>query len=153
VHANSVFDVLGRMLHIGVDPFNLVAALNGVVAQRLVRINCTHCIERDHWRLEHLPMPEQHALQGGEALRGRGCGHCRGTGYRGRRAIAEVLMLDDPLRDAISARSSIAQVKAMARERGIRSIRRAGLGLVAGGFTTLEELDRVTFAEAVEDNA
>jgi general secretion pathway protein E len=148
VHANSVFDVIGRMLHIGVDPFNLVAALNGVIAQRLLRLNCQHCLVPDLVKLDALFDAERRILSGHALVRGRGCGHCRGTGYRGRRAIAEVLVLVDELREAIGQRSSITAVRRAARERGMRSIRRVGLDLVIGGRTTLEELDRVTFAEA-----
>jgi len=147
VHANSVFDVIGRMLHIGVDPFNLVAALNGIVAQRLVRLNCEHCLADDAVDLSRLPPTERQILAGFRLRRGRGCGHCRGSGYKGRRAIAEILVLDDPLREAIGQRSSITAVKRAARERGMRSIRRVGLELVLEGKTTVEELDRVTFAE------
>jgi general secretion pathway protein E len=147
VHANSVFDVIGRMLHIGVDPFNLVAALNGVVAQRLVRLNCPHCLVGDTVDLASRPVPERQILVGHRLLRGRGCGHCRGTGYRGRRAIAEILVLDDSLRETIGVRSSMNAVKRAARERGMRSIRRVGLDLVVQGLTTLDELDRMTFAE------
>jgi len=147
VHANSVFDVIGRMLHIGVDPFNLVAALNGIVAQRLLRLNCEHCLVPDIVDMTGRPPAERKILAGFALRRGRGCGHCRGTGYRGRRAIAEILVLDDALREAIGTRSSVTAVKRAARERGMRSIRRVGLDLVIEGKTTLEELDRVTFAE------
>jgi general secretion pathway protein E len=147
VHANSVFDVIGRMLHIGVDPFNLVAALNGVVAQRLLRLNCTHCLVVDPVGAGSLAPAERRLLAGQVLQRGRGCGHCRGTGYRGRRAIAEILVLDDELRETIGQRNSITAVRRAARERGMRSIRRVGLDLVLEGRTTLEELDRVTFAE------
>jgi general secretion pathway protein E len=147
VHANSVFDVIGRMLHIGVDPFNLVAALNGVIAQRLVRLSCLHCRVDDPVELASRPASERHVLAGRRLQRGRGCGHCRGSGYRGRRAIAEVLVLDDALRETIGLRSSMTLVKRAARERGMRSIRQVGLDLVAAGETTIEELDRVTFAE------
>ncbi|HXY22105.1 MAG TPA: GspE/PulE family protein [Burkholderiaceae bacterium] len=147
VHANSVFDVIGRMLHIGVDPFNLVSALNGVIAQRLVRLNCQHCLVDDPVQLAARAPAERQVLSGQRLLRGRGCGHCRGTGYRGRRAIAEILVLDDALREAIGVRSSMTAVKRAARERGMRSIRSVGLDLVADGRTTLDELDRVTFAE------
>ncbi len=147
VHANSVFDVIGRMLHIGVDPFNLVSALNGVIAQRLVRLTCQHCLVDDPVQLAARPQVERQVLVGQRLLRGRGCGHCRGTGYRGRRAIAEILVLDDTLREAIGVRSSMSAVKRAARERGMRSIRSVGLDLVADGRTTLDELDRVTFAE------
>ncbi|HXY21482.1 MAG TPA: GspE/PulE family protein, partial [Burkholderiaceae bacterium] len=148
VHANSVFDVIGRMLHIGVDPFNLVSALNGVIAQRLVRLNCQHCLVDDPVQLAARAPPERQLLSGQRLLRGRGCGHCRGTGYRGRRAIAEILVLDDALREAIGVRSSMTAVKRAARERGMRSIRSVGLDLVADGRTTVDELDRVTFAES-----
>jgi general secretion pathway protein E len=148
VHANSVFDVIGRMLHIGVDPFNLVAALNGVVAQRLLRLNCPHCLVPDASSLQALSPAERRILEGRPRMRGRGCGHCRGTGYRGRRAIAEILVLDDELREILGQRVSITAVRRAARERGMRSIRRVGLDLVLEGRTTLEELDRVTFAEA-----
>lgn len=148
VHANSVFDVMGRLLHIGVDPFSLVSALNGVVAQRLLRINCTHCACPDPVDLSMRPSSERVLLADRVLMRGSGCGHCRGTGYRGRRAIAEVLRFDDAMRDALFDRTSVASAKRAARERGMRSIRRAGLDLVAAGLTTLEELDRVTFAES-----
>jgi len=147
VHANNVFDVIGRLFHIGVDPFNLVSALNGVVAQRLVRLNCPQCAVPDAVDLAACTAAERAMLQGSRLMRGRGCGYCRGTGYRGRRAIAEVLVFDDDLRETIAARASMAAIKRAARERGMRSIRRAGVQLVAEGITTLAELDRVSFAE------
>jgi general secretion pathway protein E len=150
VHANSVFDVIGRMLHIGVDPFNLVAALNAVVAQRLVRIVCRHCsapLDPAKLDLRSRPAAERAALAGAALRAGRGCGACRGSGYRGRRAVAEVLLLDDGLRDLIAQRASLAAVKAAARQRGLRSIRQAAMALVLDGETTLDELDRVTFAD------
>jgi general secretion pathway protein E len=147
VHANSVFDVIGRMLHIGVDPFNLVSSLNGVVAQRLVRMVCLHCRQPVRPDLSSRPAAERRRLAGLDLYEGIGCGHCRGTGYRGRRAVAEVLALDDTLRDAIAQRQSIAMMKTAARSRQMRSIRGAALELVAQGLTTLAELDRVTFAD------
>jgi general secretion pathway protein E len=151
VHANSVFDVIGRLLHIGVDPFNLVSALNGVVAQRLVRLNCVHCRVPDAPDLTGRPQAECEALAGRALLRGRGCGHCRGTGYRSRRAIAEILVFDDELREALGARAAAATLRRLAKARGMRTMRRAGLDLVADGSTTLEELDRVTFVESDDE--
>ena len=153
VHANSVFDVIGRMLHIGVDPFNLVAALNAIVAQRLVRINCPHCVQDAPFDLSGRPAAERERLAGLVLRAGRGCGACRGSGYRGRRAVAEVLLLDDGLRDLIASRAPLADVKAAARRRGLRSIRFAAVELVAQGLTTLAELDRVTFADPAADPA
>jgi general secretion pathway protein E len=76
---------------------------------------------------------------------GTGCGHCRGTGYKGRRAIAELLVLDDELRELIVTRAPMRQLKEAARARGTRTLREAGLALVASGETSLAELNRVTF--------
>jgi general secretion pathway protein E len=152
VHANNVFDVIGRLLHIGVDGFNLVAALNAVVAQRLVRVVCSHCTEPDPVDLADRS-PAERAVLGGAGARlmhGRGCGHCRGSGYRGRRAIAEILVFDDALRELIAARAPMTAVKRAARERGMQTMRQAGLALVAQGLTTVAELDRVSFAETAD---
>jgi len=149
VHANTVFDVIGRFIHMGVDPASFVSALNGVLAQRLVRLNCQHCAEPT------VPTPEllslsgltQADVQGFQFRAGMGCGHCRGTGYRGRKAIAEMLSLNDEMRELIGNRAPIRQIKQAAQKSGMRSLRDAALALVASGETTLEEINRVTFAE------
>ncbi|WP_153118102.1 GspE/PulE family protein [Rhodocyclus tenuis] len=145
VHANNVFDVVGRFLHMGVDPSSFAVALNGVVAQRLLRLNCLLCAEPaipDEESLRRLgnPLPE-----GGWAAyrQGRGCAHCRGTGYRSRRAIAEVLCLDDRLRELIVGRAPISAFKAAAAEAGLRPMRAVAIGIAAAGETTLEEVLRV----------
>jgi general secretion pathway protein E len=78
-------------------------------------------------------------------VHGKGCGHCRGTGYRGRTAIAELLHLDDELRQMIVERQPISKIKAHACKRGLRLLRESALELVAEGRTTLEEINRVTF--------
>lgn len=148
VHANNVFDVLGRFTHMQVDPYSFVAALNGILAQRLVRINCRHCTT------DETPDPEvlrasriDPAEAAGWRFRaGRGCGHCRGTGYRGRRAIAEILVLDDELRESIVERAPIRRLKELAQAKGTRFLRQAALDLVASGETALAEANRVTFA-------
>ncbi|WP_341888613.1 GspE/PulE family protein [Variovorax sp. YR752] len=148
VHANNVFDVIGRLSTMGVDPYNLVSALNGVVAQRLVRIVCPHCSVSEQpaaERLEASALPE--AAQGWNFKRGIGCAHCRGTGYKGRRAIAQTLAMDIGLRSLITERASPALLRDAARERGLRTLREAALELVAAGQTTLEEANRVTAVE------
>lgn len=147
VHANNAFDVIGRFMHMGIDPYNLVSALNVVVAQRLLRINCTHCsvdYEPDALLLEDSRLADVSEYR---FKLGRGCGHCRGSGYRGRKAVAEMLMLDDELRELITERAPLRSLKDAARRRGFRSLRAAGLALVAAGETTLQELNRVTFVE------
>ena len=121
VHANNVFDVLGRFEHMEVDPYSMVSAMNGIVAQRLVRVFCLHCA-------------------------GKGCTECRGTGYKGRRAIGECLVLDDELREMIAARAPIRTIKATAQARGTRLLRESAEDMVRQGLTSQLEIDRITFA-------
>ncbi|AKU20481.1 GspE/PulE family protein [Massilia sp. NR 4-1] len=145
VHANNTFDVIGRFMHMGVDPYNFVSSLTGVVAQRLLRQNCMHCnapVQPDAQLLEESGIgdPENYRFHAG-----RGCTHCRNTGYKGRRAIAEVLRLTDEIREMIIARASIRALKEQARREGTRFLRDVALELVRGGQTTLQEVNRVTF--------
>jgi len=147
VHANNVFDVIGRFMHMGVDPYSFVSALNGILAQRLVRVTCTHCAE------PVTPAPQLLADSGLSAemaagfdfRAGKGCGHCRGSGFKGRRAIPEMMLLNDEIRELISTRAPIRQVKEAAARAGVRTLRESALDLVRQGVTTLEEVNRVTF--------
>jgi general secretion pathway protein E len=148
VHANNVFDVIGRLATMGVDPYNLVSALNGVVAQRLVRMNCPECAHPetpDAERIESSQLPKD--LSGWKFRKGIGCAHCRGTGYKGRRAIAQTLAMDVGLRSLIAERASPSALREAARARGLRTLRDAALELVASGATTLDEANRVTAVE------
>ena len=146
VHANNVFDVFGRFTHMGIDPYAFVSALNGIWAQRLVRLNCPHCA------VEYVPSTAELSrvnlkcdeVQDYCFKQGQGCGHCRGTGYKGRRAIAEILMLNDEIRELIVEKRPIRQIKEAARDNGTRSLREAALELVKRGETTLDEIKRVT---------
>ena len=144
VHANNVFDVIGRFLHMQVDPYNLVSALNGVVAQRLIRVLCPACAVPASPSVAALDDARIEA-NGWSFRKAVGCGACRGTGYRGRRAIAEMLALDDEIRELILARAPIRQLKEAARRGGTRSLRESALDLVRVGITSLEEANRVTF--------
>lgn len=146
VHANNVFDVIGRFIHMGVDPYSFVSALNGIVAQRLLRVNCPHCASPvvpadDLLELSGLTLEKTRDYT---FRQGSGCGYCRGSGYKGRRAIAEILLLTDELRELIVARAPIGQIKESAARGGTRSLRDAALALVKSGDTTLEEINRVT---------
>jgi general secretion pathway protein E len=143
VHANNVFDVLGRFTHMGVDPYSLVAALNGIVAQRLVRINCPECLETVLPDSEMLKQSGIEVIAGFSFKAGRGCSHCRGTGFKGRKAVAEVLILDDELREMIVSREPVRRIKEAACQKGTRLLREAGMDLVRKGETTLQELNRV----------
>lgn len=144
VHANNVFDVLGRFLNMGVDPYSFVSALNVIIAQRLLRTNCSGCSEPLLLSAEALAEAVVSAPTDATPKQGRGCGLCRGTGYKGRRAVAEILSLDDELREMIASRAPISQIKAYAQQQGTRLLRQAALDLVWKGMTTLEEVNRVT---------
>ncbi|HEV8646961.1 MAG TPA: GspE/PulE family protein [Burkholderiales bacterium] len=147
VHANNVFDVIGRFLHMGLDPYSFVAALNGVMAQRLVRVNCPHCSVEERPAAQALADSglSEAAVRGFRFRAGRGCGQCRGSGYRGRKAIAETMLLNDELRELIVSRQPIRLLKEATRKLGTRDLREAALDLVRTGETTLSEINRVTF--------
>ncbi len=147
VHANNAFDVVGRFMHMGLDLYSVVAALNGVLAQRLMRINCKHCLQPFSASPAQLRLLGMAPEAGDRFLYGIGCAHCRGTGYKGRRAVSELLCLDDELRDLIAARAPMSRIKEAARSRGMRSLRDAAVDLVRRGESTLEELERVTLAD------
>lgn len=145
VHANSAFDVLGRFLHMDVDAYSVAAALNGIVAQRLLRLSCPHCAQpaaADPDDLDALGLAPAE-VQGWRLLAGSGCRHCRGTGYRGRKAVAEVLVLDDGLRDLIASRATASALKDAARAAGTVPVQAAALACVRTGETTLAEVRRV----------
>ena len=145
VHANNTFDVIGRFMHMGVDPYNFVSSLTGVVAQRLVRQNCPHCVERVEPEAGLLAESGIRDASGYAFSAGRGCPQCRNTGFKGRRAIAEVLRLTDEIREMIVARAPIRAMKEQARLQGTRFLRDVALDLVRDGHSTLQEVNRVTF--------
>ena len=146
VHANNVFDVFGRFTHMGIDPYAFVSALNGIWAQRLMRLNCPHCAvayvptERELAQV-HL---SAEAVRDYRFMHGAGCGDCRGTGYKGRKAIAEILTLTDELREMIIEKRPVRQIKEIARRDGTRTLRESAVALVKTGHTTLSEIKRVT---------
>ena len=147
VHANNVFDVIGRFMHMNVDLHSFVSALNAIVAQRLVRLLCTHCSEDTTVSSELLA---ESGLAGTDVSSwkfriGKGCRECRGLGYRGRKAIAELLLMNDEMRELIIARAPARSLKTAAAASGTRFLRQAALDSVKAGETTLEEINRVTF--------
>ncbi|AEJ02993.1 type II secretion system protein E [Nitrosomonas sp. Is79A3] len=146
VHANNVFDVIGRFSHMGVDPYSFVSALNGIVAQRLVRLLCVHCAvdERPEDKLIAESGISADEVSQFKFRSGKGCGQCRGSGYRGRNAIAEILILNDEIRELIVAQEPIRRIKEAARNNGTRFLREGALDMVKQGLTSLEEANRVT---------
>lgn len=150
VHANSVLDVFGRFAHMGLDSYALVSAINGVWAQRLVRLNCPSCSQDDapdDAQLARLGLTREEVREY-RFRRGTGCGECRNTGYRGRQAIAEILRVDETIRDMLLARRSMREIReAAVSGQQMRSITEIGLDLVKAGKTTLEEIRRVASSQ------
>jgi type IV pilus assembly protein PilB len=149
VHANNVVDVIGRFLNMNVDLYNFVAALNCVLAQRLVRRICVHCKRS---AIVSDTLLEDSGLDPGRYrdfsfYEGAGCIECNGTGYRGRSAIAELLNLSDNIRQLILDRRSAAEIKRAAKAEGMRFLRESALQKVIAGETTLHDINKVTFVE------
>jgi type IV pilus assembly protein PilB len=149
VHANNVVDVLGRFLNMGVEPYQFVSALNCVMAQRLVRLICTHC--KRPAQVEPAALVEA-ALDPALATtqrfyEGAGCIECGGTGFKGRTAICELMDLTDRIRDMILDRRPTSEIKRAAREEGMKFLRECAVGRVLDGVTTLREINKVTFVE------
>ncbi len=147
VHANNVFDVIGRFMHMNVDLYGFVSALNAILAQRLVRMVCPHCAEEDVPSTELLAESRLEAtdISQWNFRIGKGCRECRGAGYKGRKAIAELMILNDELRELITSRAPVRQLKEAALRAGTRFLRDAAFDAVRSGETTLAEINRVTF--------
>ena len=149
VHANNVFDVIGRFLHMQVDPYSFISALNCILAQRLVRVLCPKCkkpVTYDRTTLELSGLdPAKYASQ--VFYEPVGCPDCNYTGYKGRTAIAELLELSDTIREMILARKPLSEVKKKAQAEGMIPLRQAGLEKVFSGVTSLKDLNKVTFVE------
>jgi type II secretory ATPase GspE/PulE/Tfp pilus assembly ATPase PilB-like protein len=149
VHANNVVDVLGRFLNMGVEPYQFVSALNCVMAQRLVRLTCSHCkrpVRVDPKLLEESGLNPSLA-QTHQFFEGAGCMDCGGSGFKGRTAICELLDLSDRIREMILARRPASDVKKAAHEEGMRFLRESAVEKVLKGMTTLREINKVTFVE------
>ncbi|MFA5056722.1 MAG: GspE/PulE family protein [Opitutaceae bacterium] len=146
LHTNDAAGAITRLIDLGVEPYLIGATLEAVLAQRLVRCICPDCRGPDVPPAA-LPansglIPEQ--MDGRTFQRGRGCASCRQTGYRGRIGLFEWLRMDDPLRELVLQRAPAAVIKARAVERGMQTLRAAGLDAVQAGLTTIEELARCT---------
>lgn len=147
LHTNDAVSANTRLLDMGVEPFLVASSLEAVMAQRLVRTICKKCKE------EYIPddperLPADFGYKPGEPLwRGRGCRDCRNTGYAGRKAVFELLTMNDELRHLVVQRASAAQLQHVAREKyGLKLLREDGWARVRQGITTPEEVVRGTKA-------
>lgn len=149
VHANNVIDVIGRLLNMGVEPYNFVSALNCVLAQRLVRKICPVCKEvvKISPQIFEESGIDADKYKNHTFYEGRGCSECSNTGYHGRTTIAEFLELSDVIREMILEKRPFADIKKRAREEGMVFLRKSALDKVFEGITTFKEINRVTFVE------
>jgi len=150
VHANNVFDVLGRFIHMGIDTYSFISALNCVVAQRLVRRLCINCKQKfkpdEKYLLDNRVKKEAFKNPIYKA-NPDGCPECSGVGYSGRTVIGEILELTDEIKEMILAKKPLSEIKKQAMAQGMIPIRKNGLGKVMSGITSFEELNRVTIKE------
>ncbi len=149
VHANNVFDVLGRFLNMGVEVYNFISALNCILAQRLVRVICPHCKARVTYPDEYLAESGLNPDQWRTAAfyEGAGCFECGGTGFRGRTAIHELIDLSERIREMILERRATSEIRRAAREEGMTFLRESAIEKVKDSTTTLREINKVTFIE------
>jgi type IV pilus assembly protein PilB len=153
LHTRDAASAVTRLIDLGVEPFLIASALNLVVAQRLIRLNCTHCKSRTT-----PPASASASLNGAldgidlsGSMAGKGCGNCGQTGYMGRTGVFEVLPISSLMRSHISSRPEEGDVRAEARAVGVLDLRTQALMLAQAGLTTLEEVLRVTHAEGDDD--
>jgi len=149
VHANNVTDVIGRFINMGVEPYNFVSALNCIMAQRLVRVICARCTKPKKYSPEELKEAGLDPVVWGNVTfaEGAGCLECSGTGYHGRTAICELLDLTDRIREMIVDRRPTSEIKRVACEEGMITLRESGLAKIRAGITTVKEINKVTFVE------
>jgi type IV pilus assembly protein PilB len=150
VHANNVFDVLGRFIHMGIDTYSFISALNCVVAQRLVRRLCPNCKQEfppDAKYLQDNRVKKESIAKPIYQAKPEGCQECTGIGYTGRTVIGEILELTDEIKEMILDKKPLSEIKKMAMQQGMIPIRKNGLEKVISGITSFEELNRVTIKE------
>ncbi|HBS29399.1 MAG TPA: pilus assembly protein PilB [Phycisphaerales bacterium] len=149
LHTNDAPSSVVRLLDLGLESFLLTATIEAIVAQRLVRTICARCRE------EFTPTEEQlmeldlrpEAIRGKRFFRGRGCDVCHNSGYKGRTAVFEIMVMDDGLRDLIMKEASVAVLREEARRRGMKTLRESGLAAIYEGLTTIDEVVRETFSD------
>ncbi|MEA2709433.1 MAG: type pilus assembly protein PilB [Phycisphaerales bacterium] len=148
LHTNDAPASITRLINIGVEPYLISSAVNAIVAQRLVRKICPHCKEDFVPSEEHRIFLSNEGFSSEKLWRGKGCDKCRKTGYAGRLGIYELLIMDDQLRDMVTANPDVIQLRRKCREKGLVTLREDGMAKVRAGQTTIDEILRVTEKES-----
>ncbi len=141
LHTRDAPSGLGRLIDMGIEPFLVSSAVDCIVAQRLVRLLCTHCKKRQV--LSDAVLAE-HGLDGAEPYEAVGCSRCGGSGYRGRVGVYEVMAVSERIRALILERASVDVMVSVAVSEGMRRLRDDGLDKVREGLTTIAEIERMT---------
>ena len=144
LHTNDAPASITRLINIGVEPYLISAAVNAILAQRLVRKICPHCKDTFAPSDEMKEFLELQGFAGATTYKGKGCDRCRKTGYAGRLGIYELLVMDDSLRDMVTGNPDVTHLRKLCRERGLVTLREDGFQKVMKGLTTVDEILRVT---------
>ncbi|MFP4104995.1 MAG: type II secretion system ATPase GspE [Phycisphaerae bacterium] len=145
LHTNDAPSSITRLINIGVEPFLISAALNAILAQRLVRRICPECKQKvTELKPNEERFIKKYGLDVGTIYRGAGCDNCRDTGYKGRLGIYELLVMDEDIRDVVTGNPTLSQMRKAANDHGMETLRDDGLFKVQAGLTTIEEILRVT---------
>jgi type IV pilus assembly protein PilB len=150
LHTNDAPSAITRLLDLGVEPFLICASMEAIIAQRLVRRICTKCKEEiaptEEMLMELGLTPRD--VRGKKFCWGKGCSNCNNTGYRGRMAIFEMMLVTDRIKELVMKQASTEQIRHVAREQGMRTLRESGLLAIFDGHTTIEEVVRETLFTA-----
>ena len=142
LHTNDAPETMTRLLDMGVEPFLITSSVEGIIAQRLIRVLCRFCrepYEPDDDELEQVGITREE-LEGHTVYRSKGCPLCEFRGFRGRTGIFELLVMDDHLRDLVNSHCTALQLRREARDRGLKILREQGIEKVLEGSTTFEEI-------------
>ena len=148
-HSGSTAGVFARLINMDIEPFLLASSISGVLGLRLIRRNCKYCsvpYEPEPSMLRLLT-PEQ--IEAAQFRRGAGCDHCMNTGFQGRTALTEILVVNEIIRDSILQKLPTRSLQEIAVQQGMRTLWQIGLDRVVRGETTLEEILRMVAAELV----
>jgi type IV pilus assembly protein PilB len=150
LHTNDAPSAITRLLDLGVEPFLICASMEAIIAQRLVRRICAKCKEEvaptEEMLMELGLTPRE--VRGKKFCWGKGCANCNNTGYKGRMAIFEMMLVTDRIKELVMKQASTEQIRHVAREQGMRTLRESGLLAIFDGHTTIEEVVRETLFTA-----
>lgn len=152
LHTNSASETIGRMVDMGAEPYLIAGVIVGILAQRLVRLNCPKCREKYTPTSDEVDLLK---LSGGEVesgrwAKGKGCSDCRGTGYKGRIGVFELILGTPEFRSAIASHADFPTLMKVAREQGYRTMLEDGKAKAMAGWTTPDEVLKAVYTQALD---